>query len=412
MDPTQRPACCTPEPTIACVRGLILGPMTCLCVVACAVGCGDEPIAGADVPEYWLPVGADLPLLPDGVSGLADVWDPAVELGPWRPLEGDAQALDGTSGDWESTEGFEPWSLVVLPDTQYYSERFPHVFEAQTAWIAANARDWNIRFVAHVGDVTNRNTPEEYWVAVKACKHLRDAGIPFALVPGNHDYQGNGGKRESYLSVFFSPADYGASARSGTFEPGNVENSWHLFDAGGQSWLVLALEFGPRKKVVDWALAVAARYSDANAIVLTHAFLYEDDTRYDWAKKGDSQYWNPHTYPIADLPGGVLDGQELWETLVARIPGARYVLSGHVLGDGVGRLSSVGPSGNVVHQMLANYQTGCSSDLPEGGAGYLRILLHTSPHEVQVLTFSPYLDKYLVDGQNEFLLTFEPKDYL
>ena len=31
------------------------------------------------------------------------------------------------------------FQLVLLPDTQVYSERFPEIFKAQTEWIAENA---------------------------------------------------------------------------------------------------------------------------------------------------------------------------------------------------------------------------------------------------------------------------------
>ena len=50
------------------------------------------------------------------------------------------------------------WTLILLPDTQYYSDRFPGVFTLQTHWIAKNKEKYNIRYVLHLGDITDRNT--------------------------------------------------------------------------------------------------------------------------------------------------------------------------------------------------------------------------------------------------------------
>jgi hypothetical protein len=43
------------------------------------------------------------------------------------------------------------WTLAVLPDTQYYSQKYPDVFVRQTEWIVANRERHRIRFVAHEG---------------------------------------------------------------------------------------------------------------------------------------------------------------------------------------------------------------------------------------------------------------------
>ena len=98
----------------------------------------------------------------------------------------------------------------------------------------------------------------------------------------------------------------------GFFETGKTDNSWHTFSANGKNWLVLALEWGPRDAVVQWADQVVTDHPDYETMVVTHAYMYNDDTIYDWATKGSSQSWNPHSYGIESLPGGVNDGEELW----------------------------------------------------------------------------------------------------
>ena len=45
------------------------------------------------------------------------------------------------------------FTIVVLPDTQFYSAEFPVVYTAQTEWIANSIASRNILFVTHLGDV-------------------------------------------------------------------------------------------------------------------------------------------------------------------------------------------------------------------------------------------------------------------
>src|SRR6185503_8725998 len=124
----------------------------------------------------------------------------------------------------------------------------------------------------------------------------------------------------------------------------------------GNKYLILALEWAPRDHAVEWANSIVERHTDHRVILLTHAYMYYDETRYDWKTNGEKQTWNPHAYANAKLPGGANDGQELWDKLVKRHPGFVLTLNGHVLNDGTGRMTSRGDHGNVVHQLLANYQ--------------------------------------------------------
>ena len=74
------------------------------------------------------------------------------------------------------------------------------------------------------------------------------------------------------------------------------------------------------------------------------------------------------------------------------------MFNGHFLA--IGRVTTKGNNGNIVHQMLANYQ-----DMEKGGSGYLRLAYcDPSKSQVQIKTYSPYLDSYLSDASNEFTL--------
>jgi 3',5'-cyclic AMP phosphodiesterase CpdA len=298
----------------------------------------------------------------------------------------------------------EAFMLAVLPDTQYYSEKWHDHYHAQTRWIAENAARLNIKYVLHEGDIVNNNGREQWVVAQAAMRRLHGV-VPYALAPGNHDY-GPGGSaitRDTLLNEYFS-ADEQATwpTFGGAMEPGKLENTYHLFEAGGREYLVLALEWGPRDETVAWANRICDEHPDARVILLTHAYMYNDETRYDWQTHGDKQQWNPHAYGAAKLAGGVNDGQELWDKLIRPRKGFFLTLNGHVLGDGAGRLSSRGDHGNLVHQLLANYQMN-----HEGGEAYLRLVEIAPDNTLCVRSYSPALRAFKTAADQQFDLELE-----
>ncbi|MAT68960.1 MAG: metallophosphoesterase [Planctomycetaceae bacterium] len=305
-------------------------------------------------------------------------------------------------------ESYEPaegsWTLAVLPDTQIYAEAYPQHFHAQTQWIAEHAKSHHIKCVLHEGDVTNKNTPEQWDNAAAAMKRL-DGVVPYAIAPGNHDYGpgGNGATRDSHFNEdkYFGPASPYAKQPSvgGFFEPDKTDNSWHTFTAGEQRWLVIALEWAPRDEVVAWANRIVAEHPDHSALLVTHAYMYCDETIYDWATKGNAQTWNPHSYGIEQV-STVNDGQQLWDKLVSQHASFRLTFNGHVLNDGTGFRSTAGAHGNPVHQMLANYQM-----KREGGIGDMRLLeFHPDGRTVDVRTYSPVLKRFDTAPDQQFTL--------
>ena len=136
---------------------------------------------------------------------------------------------------------YEPWTLIVLPDTQGYTYMYPEVWYAQTRWIADNAARLNTRFIVHVGDITEWNTPGEWDVATRGLADL-DGVAPLALVTGNHDYDVTQ-PRSSRLTQYWPVADLVASPTyGGLFEPDRTDNSYQLFEVNGDPWLVLGLK--------------------------------------------------------------------------------------------------------------------------------------------------------------------------
>ena len=128
--------------------------------------------------------------------------------------------------------------------------------------------------------------------------------------------------------------------------------------------------------------------------------MYFDDTRYDWKKRGSAQSWNPHNYPLAKQGDDVHDGEELWSSLVNRHKNFILTLNGHVLQDGLGRLTSTTPDGRDVHQLLVNFQM-----RPKGGDGWLRLLeFRSESKSLQIVDYSPTRNQHNQSQQNQFEL--------
>lgn len=120
-------------------------------------------------------------------------------------------------------------TLVVLPDTEVYTNKNPHILQAQMRWINENRHARDILYVLHVGDVTNRNTDRE-WQTARDCFDMLDGETPFLLAAGNHDYDGTPG-RLTYMNNYF---DHSAMEQQptfgGLFEQGKLENQYRLLD--------------------------------------------------------------------------------------------------------------------------------------------------------------------------------------
>ena len=292
----------------------------------------------------------------------------------------------------------KPFTVVALPDTQVYAKLDPDLYLSQTQWIVDNREKHNIVCVLHEGDVTNENWKEQ-WDNADRAMSLLDGAVPYLIAIGNHDMGPSGntiGRDSTLFNSTFPVSRFQDQPWYGGHFGDNNDNSYGLFDVSGMKLLVLALEFGPRDEVVEWANRIVEQHSDRQTIVVTHAYLTADNKLLAGAAPGC-----PHTYPC-----GGNDGQELWDKLVSKHPNIFLVLSGHMQGV-AGRLTSTGEHGNTVHQMMANYQFG-----PNGGDGWLRVLTFVPEEDtIRVSTYSTSRKEEMTDEANTFELPYpmEPR---
>ncbi len=344
--------------------------------------------------DFWKPLGAAVV----ATAAVRVGWGEETEAASGEPALPDTP-MDAPAGTW---------TLAVFPDTQNLTRSAPAVLKRQCEWVAAHRSRHDIRCVTQLGDITDLNSVTEWENARQAFRVLRDAGVPYALLPGNHDL-GDGGRaqdRSTRMNDFFSADDYTNSVAHGLFEAGRLENSWHEVETPWGKFLLLALEFGPRDAVLAWAGEQAAARPDHRVIVSTHAHLFHDSTRYDWARFGKAQTWNPKDYELARdaaASGGVNDGEDIWRKLLAPHRNMRLMLNGHVLGSGTGYRVDDGAHGQPVHQMLANYQAGVDPKRAPHGGGFFRLLQFLPDRRtVRVRTYSPWHDQWLTEPNHHF----------
>jgi hypothetical protein len=317
--------------------------------------------------------------------------------------------LEPTSATEPSPPAADVITLAMLPDIQYYTKCHLSYLAAQTQWLAAQAAARNIRAAAFMGDLTEHNMDSEWSFVREQLAHAQDQ-VPLLLTTGNHDEGHNGTAkfRHSKLRKYFpEPPGIARTVLAETRRSGRIDNAYYRITLPHVTLGVLALEWAPRASTVKWANGVLSRYANDRVIIFTHAYLYDDSTRYDWARRGNGQLWSPLSYRLAQWESWRdrdHDGERLWNALVRRHSGVFLVLCGHVAGSGAGHLASRGDGGNLVQQVLANFQT-----LDEGGLGYLRLFeIQPDGRSMRMKTYSPSLGVFAIGDAQRGEFAIEP----
>jgi hypothetical protein len=285
------------------------------------------------------------------------------------------------------------FTFILLPDTQNEAQFYPNVLDSETAWVVKNRTALNIQAVLGLGDIVNDGASTAQQTNADATiKTLDNAGVPYLLAIGNHDYDGaNTGAATRTATGFnhwFGPTRYaGKSYYKGNFG-GSNEDFYGVLNINGTPMLILVLEYVPRTASLNWAGGIVASNPDKEVIVVTHSNMFWDSTRVDSCDTNDMPNDN--------------DGDETWENFISQYPNIIMVVSGHITTGQTGTRSDIGANGNLVNQMLSDYQT-----LANGGDGWLRILtFHPATNSISVKTYSPYLNAYKTDSANQFTLYY------
>lgn len=308
------------------------------------------------------------------------------------------------------------FGLAILPDTQFYSRyatagtgnQFKRLYGsepylAQTQWLAKNAKALKIPFVIHVGDVVDQVGVEEQWqVADTAMKVLEDAKLPYSVLAGNHDVRSDQGydpsapdrgtdadrdlANEPYLKWFPAErakrqASFGGRDTSGFHE-------YHIFEAEGQKFLVLALSWRVSQAGLVWAQNVLRAHPELPCILVNHELLAI-------ANDGVS-------------PLEVDYGKMLWEKLIRQNDQIFMTVNGHFHGSS--RLIKKNDFGNDVLEMVVDYQMAY-----QGGNGLMRFYeFDLTNNRILASSFSPWVPqkpKETLNGFDQAILTEDNQQF-
>lgn len=311
-----------------------------------------------------------------------------------------------------STALAEKFSIVILPDTQFYPETNPNIFYAQTVWIKNNRQQENIIYTAHLGDIINgdcASNTTEWSVADTAMETLDDAGVRYGILPGNHDWDPApgpitvicpptgrnryNGVETGYENLGFGPDRFNSlGSNYGNQDGVTNDNNFVLFEISGIKFIALNFAYTsetgiPSAEILEWADRQLSDYSDRKAIVTSH-FVIEENTA---ANRTDGQT------DFSPLGQAVFDKLKSHQNLF-------LMLGAHRRGE-AWRIEKRQGMGDV-HVLLSNYQDYASSATPDynnvaqntcptggpgcGDLGLMRIMrFDTDMNRVSVTSFAP-----------------------
>ena len=282
--------------------------------------------------------------------------------------------------------------IIVLPDIQNYisvETYTPYLEKIINCILALDTYGFKIKAAIQVGDITNFNTPEE-WERARALFARFDYRIPYIMCTGNHDYGVNGdcSTRETLFSRYFNYRN--DSSLVASFERDRFENAVFEVELFNRPVHIYSLEFGPRDKVLTWADSLAKANTGVMGILLTHAYMFKAEQRYDFSIFQYEQTVTPYAFPYSRNEK-VNDGEEIWQKLVSPNDIFRFVFSGHkTCPDYLGTLISENTEGNNCLQVLFNTQ-----DFPFGGEGWFQILeFHADEKSASLRNYSVLLNEW------------------
>jgi hypothetical protein len=301
-------------------------------------------------------------------TGLAAAAAGAVTVAPGLAIAAAANDFD-RSGDWRPDPDSPRFTVAVMPDTQYLFDAdriHPAPLAASLRYLLDNGRAQNIVFLAHLGDLTENGQPGEMDRISEVWDTLDRHGVAYSVVAGNHDVGGGTNDQRGttpYLAHFGPKRFAHVPGFGGATTDGY--NTYHVFQAGGRQWLLLALDWRPSSGGIAWARDVIARHPKTPVILTTHELVYAD------SGDGHAQ--------LSDF------GQGLWDGLIKDEDQIFLTLNGHFWPPG--RTTLQNKAGNDVHLHITNYQ-----NRYYGGAAMIRLYhVDLARDTIDVETISPWI---------------------
>jgi hypothetical protein len=288
----------------------------------------------------------------------------------------------------------DEFSIIIIPDTQLYSDYLPSIFEEQIQWSCSCFDTINAAFLTHVGDVVQWDEKKEQWDSATFCMSCLDKlGIPHGIAPGNHDRTFRGDfvysdtdiedAYSNFNRAFSSEIGREANNVGGTYVNGSYTNHYETFewtflgDDTPTKFLMLHLQFDVNDDTAAWAARVLIKHSDRQAVIVSHGVLLDCE-------------FGTMTYYVHKLANEHCN--------VMMIVGGHWFECG-----GENRACSINRCGHPFYAFTQDFQ---SRDY--GGDGWLRYVTISKKgnnKECCMFTYNPLIDAYESDQNSHFSFT-------
>ncbi|MBR5539491.1 MAG: metallophosphoesterase [Clostridia bacterium] len=227
------------------------------------------------------------------------------------------------------------YTFAVIGDTQSMAKNFTENFKDIYNYIYDYRDIMNIEAVIGLGDITDtKDGAELEWnAALHGLKIIDNITINIPI-RGNHDNPYWYGKMMSKLNFATFTTKY---------QEGDLRNNYYATEIGGIPYLFLQIDYGPSDEILNWANNVVASHPNHNVIVSTHAYLTYDGTTLD-----------SNDIHISNMAN---TADKIWDKFVKKHENIVLVLSGHIGTDYVVTTQRLGDKGNVITEMLLDYQS-------------------------------------------------------
>ncbi len=158
------------------------------------------------------------------------------------------------------------FSIAVVGDPQKSTYYHPDDIHYTYDWIIDNAENHKTEYVITLGDITEYSTQPEYDLMESEFKKVQDAGLPHAIVRGNHDVAAD-------FDANITKAEYGAHL-TGSYDD-TMKNVYHILEMGGQQYLIMNIDYYDQltTNIIDWAAGVVRANPQCRVILNTHGYL-------------------------------------------------------------------------------------------------------------------------------------------
>ncbi len=276
------------------------------------------------------------------------------------------------------------YSIAFIGDPQYITcgdyYLGTHKYHDQLGFVAATAEERKLKHLFVLGDITDlgyRNDANlasyhyfppktrEWEIARDAMFQLNGTGVTYSLCRGNHDdymiddyfnvpeytdqFKGVGGfysdseaKHPGRREVRNPEGYIYWSAISGRHTE-SIVNSYIEKEICGVKYLLVAVDFNPTEKVLEWVDELLSKYPNHRAIITTHSYL-KNNGGHITTEAGGTMFPMPFTANV------------FWDRVYSKHKNIVMIVSGHVGGLQLKTNVIEGDNGNKVLEVLCNPQ--------------------------------------------------------